>query len=123
MAGLESEGLASPPGEFEPAAGDEAGDSPAGAGFSAGAAGVAAGACGCAGVGDVAGVSDGFWLALVESMRGSSHATATSARMAVAAPSPIHNPRRGLVGAGGGHGPDGTGVNGGGDASPGDWAG
>ena len=35
----------------------------------------------------------GFWLALVENTRGNSHATATRARIAVAAPRPIHSPR------------------------------
>ena len=36
---------------------------------------------------------DGFWLALVENTRGKIHATATRARIAVAAPRPIQSPR------------------------------
>ena len=61
----------------------------------------------------VSAAAAGFWLALVENMRGSSQATAIRARMAVAAPSPIHSPRF-FAGLGGKPPGGGTGANGGG---------
>ena len=70
------------------------------------------------GVGVAGGVSvvttDGFWLAWVEKIRGSSDATTISASSAVAAPRPIHNPRRAPAVATGSGAGMATGVNGGG---------